>query len=253
MKKTLIAGLALGAVLIAGNALAATWQFNNGGTGIQNSSHDLSDGASDFGAVDGQARICVFCHHPHNTTSGSTIDGGYSPLWNRAMSSTTFNAYNNGNMMGSLSTIDHTMNGTPAFGGVSLLCMSCHDGVLGMNAYSQSGNGTGSSGGSAQPDGSNITSSAGFVGDMSNHHPIGMNYAAVAAVDGEIADPTATFFGAGVTIGDVMDGNGDMQCVSCHDVHNSLNETGAERFLWTSNNRSAFCLVCHLKDGSGTP
>ena len=53
--------------------------------------------------------------------------------------------------------------------------------------------------------------------------------------------------------GAAMDGDGNMQCVSCHDVHNSLNEAGAERFLWTSNNRSAFCIVCHLKDGSGTP
>ena len=94
---------------------------------------------------------------------------------------------------------------------------------------------------------------------MSNHHPIGMVYDDVQAVDDEIAEKTVQFgekYGAtgqtdtGFTpttaIEDVLY-FGKMECVTCHDVHNTQNQPGAERFLWMSNNGSKFCLTCHLK------
>jgi len=165
-------------------------------------------------------------------------------------------------MMGNASSGNHYMNGTPAVAGVSLLCMSCHDGVTALNAYSDLntqqtygvGVGTGSvdhPGGSSQ--GATLTSNAAFGNDLSNHHPIGMVWADVTANDTEIR-PASTEFGnvaalaaidgtaTGITIADVLF-NGKMECVTCHDVHNSQNQVGAERFLWISNNRSAFCLT----------
>ena len=51
-----------------------------------------------------------------------------------------------------------------------------------------------------------------------------------------------------VTISDLL-WNGNMECTTCHDVHNTKN-TG-EKFLWKSDAQSAFCLTCHLK--SETP
>jgi len=249
---------------------------NVGAAGIVNSSHDLS-GTTGAGATsatiasgtagtvaDVQSRICVYCHHPHNAYSsgarlggrdGATASvGAYSPLWNREMSTKDFVPYNNGSMMGNLpqnSNKQHALNAAQAAGGptelsgVSLLCMSCHDGVVGMNAYSQV---TGSTLG-AGDNGTvrNINTSAGFQGDMNNHHPMGFQYDAVQALDNEIAaSSTAMVRGTSVTIASLLDG-GRMECVTCHDVHNTANNPGAERFLWTSNNRSNFCLTCHLK------
>jgi hypothetical protein len=254
-----------------------TGQKNTGAAGIVNSSHDLSGttgagrtaatiaSGTDGVVADVQSRICVYCHHPHNAYSATGATGGgrtgavaaigaYSPLWNRQMSTKNFVPYNNGSMMGNLagnSNKQHALNaaqvtnGTAELAGVSLLCMSCHDGVVGMNAYSVV---TGSTLGA----GNNtvvraITSSAGFAGDMNNHHPMGFNYDAVQALDNEIAaSSTLMVRNSTVTISSLLDG-GRMECVTCHDVHNTANRAGAERFLWTSNNRSNFCLTCHLK------
>ena len=267
---------------------------NFGGAGIVGSSHDLSNvgqsGASAAAAgyasgaiaaqADRQSRICVYCHHPHNADAATGDFGGvsgtkagigsYSPLWNRNLSTTTFAPYNNGSMMdsgtGSVSGSDkrHVLNaGSNALKGVSLLCMSCHDGVVAMNAYSQQ---TGSSDGKGANGASrNITGTAGFKGDMSNHHPMGFSYQTVQSADKEIAAtstvmvPSDADIAGGavtgpltgtVTIGDLLYGSATgntFECVTCHDVHNPANATGAERFLWRSNNQSNFCLTCHLK------
>ncbi len=260
-------------------------QKNTGGTGIVGSSHDMSNvagktvgGASwtsaqySSGGPDVQKRICVFCHHPHNamasngktgyvegaTGGGASYTGTleYSPLWNRVLSTTSFVGYSNGIMMGGNSVLGsdkrHALNAADVGGGtkiagVSLLCMSCHDGVTAMNAYSQT---TGSSqNAGANTINSAITSTAGFKGDMNNHHPMGFQYVAVQGVDAEIADPNTVMVpGTSTTIADLLYGpNHTMECVTCHDVHNTQNEKGAERFLWRSDNQSNFCLTCHLK------
>lgn len=273
-----------------------TGQKNFGGKGIVGTSHDLSNvGNTTAGAAargyaggangDTQSRICVYCHHPHNAyaadnTNGSgaaqtggrtgavAAIGSYSPLWNRQMSTQSFVGYNNGIMMGN-STVTgsdkrHALNagtsGTTSgsgtsITGVSLLCMSCHDGVVAMSAYSVV---TGSTGQNSAA-GMAIGSSAGFKGNMNNHHPMGFSYAAVQNDDAEIADESTimvpddgqtgqTSITGKTRIGDLLYGaNKTMECVTCHDVHNTANQTNAERFLWRSNNKSNFCLTCHLK------
>ena len=249
MKKTMLIGLALGFV-----AVTATASF----AGIEGSKHDLSDtGASAALGLDSQDRICVYCHHPHNTVKASNVQSTfkYSPLWNRDIpASSDFTAYNNStaanNMMGNSTTAKHTMNGGVEVGGVSLLCMSCHDGVTAMNAYSANnpGGATGSTGTIGSDGNDIITGVASFGMDLSNHHPIGMVWAEVVNGDNEIHATTATFRGTTITIGSVLTG-GVMECSSCHDVHNSTpaERNNAERFLWTSNNGSEFCLSCHNK------
>ncbi|MDD5757483.1 MAG: cytochrome c3 family protein [Desulfobulbaceae bacterium] len=255
MKKTLLVGLAIGVVSLAASSAFAKSSdgglvtgTGTGGTGIVGTKHDL--GATG----DAQSRICVFCHHPHNALkanqgSGVTAVGAYSPLWNRNMSTLTFTAYNNGNMMGNASTSQHTLNaGSNALSGVSLLCMSCHDGVVALDAYSQHSGSTLNKG--ANTANGNITGSAAFgggTGDMSNHHPMGFVYATVQSADNEIASPNTIMVpNTTVTIGSLLNG-GKMECVTCHDVHNTANQANAERFLWRTNNKSNFCLTCHLK------
>jgi len=225
---------------------------------IEGSKHDLSSGGYNGGPLgdDGQDRICVYCHHPHNTVkAGSGLV--YSPLWNREYRTgggRTFVAYNNGTNMGDSSSSRHMMNGSVEVGGVSLLCMSCHDGQTAMNAYSDT-NPAGPTGseidGHASYPVDNITTMAAFGFDLANHHPVGMNWDEVTLNDPEISDKSETFRNSDIRIADVLTGGETMECSSCHDVHNSGNQmlSGAfpERFLWTSDDHSDLCLSCHRK------
>ena len=70
--------------------------------------------------------VCVFCHTPH----GGTAD---APLWNRAMATPgTYTPYTS-------STLDTTV-GQPD--GISLACLSCHDGTIALDALrNQTGSG----------------------------------------------------------------------------------------------------------------
>jgi predicted CXXCH cytochrome family protein len=129
-------------------------------------------------------------------------------------------------------------------GGTSLLCLSCHDGSVAVNAY---GNAAQLSR-SISSGGSPITSSYVIGKDsyLGNHHPIGFDYEAVQAVDTEIR-LSSQFLTATTTIKDHLYGNGSnmMECGTCHSVHNTGN-TG-ETLLWRSDSASKLCLTCHAK------
>ncbi len=264
MKKTMLIGLALCvASLYASTAMAGT---------IVGTKHDLSSTS----AYGNDNRICIFCHHPHNTVKqGSTANGvqgntlSYSPLWNRGIAddNTQFITYNNGTNMGDESgtgnndsSSRHLMNGDVAVGGVTLLCLSCHDGSTAVGAYSESNPdfdvtlaGTGKQANAAfekTGQGSALSGALAFgsggVVDLSNHHPVGMSWNQVTSADPEIASKTNTFAGTSITIESVLTGGDTMECNACHDVHNTQSATG-QSFIWTSNVGSAFCLSCHVK------
>ena len=82
------------------------------------------------------------------------------------------------------------------------------------------------------------------MGDLSNHHPIGFNYETAALSDDEINDSSTIMVG-GYSIKELLAANNNMECNTCHDVHNTKN-TGA-KFVWLDNTASAFCLRCHKK------
>lgn len=79
-----------------------------GGT-VVGSRHDLSTATT--------PEVCEFCHTPHSANTNSTIPG--APLWNRAETTQTFTLYGSSTMNVAVSQP----------GGISRLCMSCHDGV----------------------------------------------------------------------------------------------------------------------------
>lgn len=248
---------------------------NVGGDGIIGSSHDMGNvGTSGAGAAataiivgtapDAQGRICVFCHHPHNAMAAVGQQGNtdakltYSPLWNRMMSTKTFTGYNNGIMMGAAAVgaasdkrhaLNAADNGGTHITGVSLLCMSCHDGAVAMSAYSVGTGSTDNAGSASAGNPIAAAATSSFDSDMNNHHPMGFQYQGVQAADQEIASTSTVMVPAnGTTIGDLLYGaTRTMECVTCHDVHNTANQPGAERFLWRSDNKSNFCLTCHLK------
>lgn len=186
-------------------------------------------------------QICVACHTPHNSDTTVTT----APLWNHAITQSTFTMY-------SRSTINGTIGSAP--GGVSLLCLSCHDGTVAVDSF-------GGATGTTTMDQLNPAAVLGT--DLSNDHPISITFnATTAAADGALHDPTTTSVTIGTggdktktgTITDVMLSNGTVQCSSCHDVHNNFVASPSAApgdpgypLLRVSKAGSALCLTCHNK------
>jgi len=264
MKKSILVSLAIGLVLsfstVAMAGLAA-------GTGIVGTSHDLSTAGGNTGAAfytddaygDNKDRICVYCHTPHSSLLSVDADASfdYLPLWNHKTTTLVgaYTMYTNGSYVPGL--IDHQFNGIDSLGqpgGVSLLCLSCHDGSVGVNEY---GFYSASSKNALAAKAMTGRALIGSGGELSNHHPIGFNYDDVAAVDQEIRFSTVAIPTGGVGgvlaggpefISDLLAVGGNMECVTCHDVHNTKN--GGSKFTWVDDTNSRFCFVCHVKDGT---
>lgn len=201
---------------------------------IVGSKHDFSaTGTSDFAGTTTQ--VCVYCHAPHASTTST-------PLWNHTVSGVT--SYD----MYSSPTLNADMAGVQP-GNTSKLCLSCHDGTVAIDSF----------GGNTAPTGVkfslNSSKNLGGVGgkDLTNDHPIGFAYnATLVGKDPGLADPVAK----SVTIGTANTGTiatkmliaGQMECASCHDVHNSTAGTAqADKLLRITSAGSALCLACHNK------
>lgn len=198
--RTLLQGaVALAASLFVGGAAWA---------GITGTAHDFS------GNGWGSTELCIFCHTPHN--SNTTVVA--APLWNHAVTNATFTLYTSA-----------TLNATGlAAGGVSKLCLSCHDGTVAIDSY---GTRTGTQ---------LMTGSAKLGTDLTNDHPIGFTYdAALATADGALVTPAST----SQVVANVPLFAGKLECATCHNVHDNTNDP----FLRVSNAASALCLKCHNK------
>jgi len=253
MKKSILVCVAIGLALTFGSiAMAGT---GAPGTGIGNTSHDLSLSAT-FGdsaerGAGGLNRICIYCHAPHNTVKPSGTNT-YMPLWNHAASLNQpidFTMYRNtitGDIPDNIAHRSQAMELMTVPGSVSLLCLSCHDGSVATNEYGMN-SGLSSKGLKDQFIPAGGRASIGFGADLSNHHPIGFDYQSVIDGGDDEINATITDVGAtGLTIADLLT-KGRMECSTCHDVHNTKN-TG-EKFLWISDAGSALCLTCHKKNG----
>ena len=207
MKKVFIATLALmGSVGLCSTALYGA---------ITGSAHDFSNSG-----WNSTGRICIVCHAPHNN-----LDVTDGPLWNHEITTATYTLYTS-------PTLTATDLEQP--GGVSKLCLSCHDGTVAVDAFSgDAGSHT-------------IGGSRNFGTDMSNDHPVSFTYdSSLATEDGGLYDPASAPSGvAGGTIDEDMLFAGRMECASCHDVHNKY---GEESLLKVYNGGSALCLTCHAK------
>lgn len=96
---------------------------------VANTKHNLAANqdilASDSST--GRVEVCVFCHTPHGANLAAPGD---APLWNRLLpkgEGGNFNAYTSPNF----DALGQSP-GTPK--GVSLACLSCHDGVIAFDA-----------------------------------------------------------------------------------------------------------------------
>ncbi len=187
---------------------------------IVGSGHDFSA----LGWAGGE--ICLPCHAPHNA---KLAPDNLVPLWNHDVTATVFTVYSSPTL-----TLDAGPLGQPA--GVSKACLSCHDGTVGLDAY-----------GINVPVPTMIAAAYDLGTSLINDHPISFTYdAALAGVDLELYDPTAQASGLGGTIqNDLLFAN-QMECGSCHDVHNTVCPACTD-LLVKSNAGSALCLTCHNK------
>lgn len=175
--------------------------------------------------------ICVFCHTPHN---GDVSVG--APLWNRAINTSGYTMY-------SSPTIDMVIAPQPQ--GVSMACLSCHDGTI---AFDQVRNGPGP--GDFDPTGTargwsflggknNMTRStyAFLETDLTNDHPVSVTY---NTANDPMFNPISAIEAAGLR----FFGTGNqVECATCHNPHDPTNRP----FLRIDNTSSALCLTCHIK------
>ncbi|CAG0124392.1 hypothetical protein RHDC2_00490 [Rhodocyclaceae bacterium] len=272
--------LVMGFALTAQPALAA---------GIADTKHNLgSSNGKNINYVSGpnpaglslNGEICVFCHTPHGSDTSAA-----APLWNKQLpSGTNYKTY--------ASLQSGTMDGVVGKpGAISLACLSCHDGAQAMdniiNApgsgnYDPTGGGAGGRGyqwtGANQTAGKLNSNTVAMLGtDLSNDHPIGVEYCG-GPVGGNIgtcrdADfvlPTAGTGGnmaAGPWWVDTSDGTSgsrqktdmilyaaksdrtdgigpQVECASCHDPHST---NGLFMRRAGGNTNSVTCLSCHVK------
>ena len=244
---------------------------------IRNTKHNLSTLSSSgptrtVQASEGEAEICVFCHTPH----GANLAAAPGPLWNRSLSSATYDTYNSG-------SLDATGEGIALDqpGGISKLCLSCHDGTIAIGSVrNRSGSGgfqasaIGLSGVEADgtmpggPNGENTGFTRRIGTDLTNDHPISFTYdTALANRDGEMRDPASEAHignrSPGVSPSVPLE-NGQVQCNSCHDPHirdaadptRNIKFLRLNRFQKVSPINTTFnedndiiCMACHDKDG----
>ncbi len=259
MIKTTLISIAVLLVSVS-MALAGTGPAN-----VSNTPHNLSSASypGDFmytyaAGVGNEDQVCVFCHTPH----GGSLD---APLWNRDLSSLqgagVFTHYTS-------STLSSTVGvSTRGVNPESLMCLSCHDGSIGMgDSLYNTSNTTGT------PDNNIVKMQAGFgnpgprigasianmpsgldpaagTGDLSDDHPISFSYTAAYGdatnagdlhLVGDVEAAGLALFGAGK----------NLECATCHDPHvDYLNPANAayDPFLAIPNTGSDMCLTCHIK------
>lgn len=259
-------------VLVVVSGLFVTVVAALGGT-IVGSRHDLSalnrrgygseTGPMTGGAFNDFRETCVYCHTPHNA---STV----SPLWNRRLPSTLgYEMYSSPNF--------DSVSSNNAPDGISLGCLSCHDGSVAVDAvlnkpkfhdwydsgvhYRMSPEGNVGSdscgkchnrqrGAYGALSGAHDATIRYLTRNLRDDHPISIPYPTFSR-DSAFNQPMIAKEDGGRTFPNGVQtfDEDKVQCASCHDPHNpdEKNIEGRDPFLRTSNRFSALCLTCHQK------
>lgn len=187
------------------------------GDTIVGTKHDLSVSGKSSAKATSETEICLFCHTPHSA-------GREAPLWNRLSSGAVYTPYS--------STTAKSRIGQPT--GNSKLCLSCHDGTVALGMVRSRPKKIKLRGGSEKlPEGSSNLET-----DLQDDHPISFVYdQKLARSNSELVDPD-------LLPKNIRLENGDLQCTSCHSVHD--NRYG--KFLVMDNDASELCVQCHRKN-----
>ncbi len=189
---------------------------------------------------------CIYCHLPEGKTQEEGMKAGGNMRWNRFVPATqSYDLYDS-------RTLDNKVK-TPS--SISLLCLSCHDGTMGVDMTVFKPNGWNSAEDEAlhlRLNGADDLMSCGkchngkvahsiaikHIGtDLTNDHPISMTYAGLTHKDQHFNPPdTNEGFENGVKLYD-----GKVECATCHNVHEPdvglLLRVKAEKL----------CETCHIK------
>ncbi|MDA8103997.1 MAG: hypothetical protein M0Z71_01325 [Nitrospiraceae bacterium] len=256
----------LGLIVLIMTAFFFAVSVRNAASIVRGGYHDLTNnsGIGGFASYSVKSDVCVFCHTPHHANSNQTYSGnpitgtgtagslGGSYLWNRRVPlASSFTPYSSSTFAG----------GQP--GPLSLLCLSCHDGVGAMNVLlnypnntpipavigplaDQFGDATGDPSwaalniGDASCNGDDCGTTG---GNLQNDHPIGFDYDAAQQANQNglnIITNTALLDRMAIT-------QHRMECNTCHDPHITNDLTTKNNFLVIDNKNSLLCLACHNK------
>jgi predicted CXXCH cytochrome family protein len=186
--------------------------------GVKDGLHNLSvTGPGQTKAVS-EGSLCEFCHISHSANPDT-------PLWSRPDPTATYIPYSSSTAI--------AQPGQPT--GTSLLCLSCHDGTIALGQVINRGNPISMAGGRERMTGKGLTGT-----DLRDDHPISFEYSGnLAASNGELAAPGS------ISSALRLDENGELQCTTCHDPHDSP----YPKLLHVSNVGSQICVECHQETG----
>lgn len=231
MVRTLVA-LAAAAAATACLVTVVRAQWPTGST-VPETFHNLTHPARISpmsGMIADYGQVCVYCHAPHG---GS----GERPLWNRRTPTGPYRMYED--------PLDMLADAQPT--GVSRLCLSCHDGTIGLDdvlvrPVTYAGPGprretiercTSCHNGGNPAGGLNWENVWFRPDDLRNQHPISVQYDPSRDPG---FHPTSAVLAAGLVLE-----NGRVQCATCHEPHDARHRP----FLRVPNTNRSLCLVCH--------
>lgn len=187
-----IARLVVKVLALAAFALGAAGAH----AGIANTKHNLGadNVANENYMTTGTTEICVFCHTPH--ASNTNVK---APLWNKPVAAgTSYTTYS--------TATSATIDGSVDMSGISLACLSCHDGTQAMDTMiNKPGSGGYNAAGAAitggvwagtRQSGGLLTNGGGFIAnlstDLSNDHPVGIQYCGGGVSTGGVSTSAAS-------------------------------------------------------------
>lgn len=218
--------------LAATLAMAASGLATAGsGASVRDTRHNLSVTGPGPVRATGEDEICLFCHAPH-------VEDATAPLWNHETSGKVqYRPYESPTLS--------TRVGQPD--GVSLQCLSCHDGTIAVGAVGNRDEpvrmqGTGAFGRLRADDPANLGT------DLSGTHPVSLRYDEAATARGREGDVTRLRSDpVRLASGTLLDAKGKVQCTSCHDAHADPAAGGAPvPPFWRGGTYEEVCEACHL-------
>ena len=166
----------------------------------------------DFSKLYGSKELrCYPCHADDPSKSGAAEQAAKVPMWNHQTTQTVYTTYKS--QSGNRAQVDSISN----------LCLSCHDGV------------------SAKATMGNVSSylrTSSIGTDLTNDHPIGMNYSQASSGRSARTRYQRKPQGNIILTGAKAD---TVSCISCHDPHGSP----YPKMLRESMVDSKLCFSCH--------
>ncbi len=128
--------------ILLGLAVYGNWQDAEailGGEGnvtLTTNPHNFAAGSSGVEATV-EDRVCVFCHTPHHASMDDSLING--PLWNHELSTASYTTWsptltNSPPYIVNVGFVNVLTTQPPQLDGSSRMCMSCHDGTVGIGS-----------------------------------------------------------------------------------------------------------------------